>query len=67
MQKFTKTEIAWIATEMAKLSKRMEADSQEVTDRTEAKLLKMRSDQYNDISQRLRVSLKGCDKRIEIK
>ena len=67
MQKFTKIEISWIAVEFEKMAKEHEQQSKETSDREFAKMHQLRSEQYTDISQRLRLALKEGDKRIEIK
>lgn len=67
MQKFTKVEISWMAVEFDKLSKEHEAQSEETPDREFAKMHQLRSEQYADISRRLRLALKEGNKRIEIK
>lgn len=67
MQKFTKVEISWMIGEFDTLAKGLEQQSQEETDRGFAKVYRLRSEQYSDISRRLRLSLKEGDKRIEIK
>lgn len=60
MQKFTKIEVSWMA-------KEHEQQSKETSDREFAKMHQLRSEQYTDISRRLRLALKEGDKRIEIK
>ncbi len=67
MESFTKTEIAWIASEMNQLSEKLDKDSSETPDRALAKMLNMRSCQYADISKRLRKALKNGSRRIGIK
>ncbi len=67
MQKFTKIEIAWIASEFDKLAKELKLQSEEAKDREFAKLYLLRSEQYADISRRFRLTLKDGAKRIEIK
>ena len=67
MQTFTKIEISWIAVEFDKLAKEHENQSKETTDREFAKMHQLRSEQYADISRRLRLALKEGNKRIEIK
>ena len=67
MQKFTKTEVSWMAVEFEKLAKEHERQSEETPDREFAKMYQLRSEQYTDISRRLRLALKEGDKRIEIK
>lgn len=70
MQKFTKTEISWMALELEKQAAYLKWSSENPMDRNEAKLsegFKLRSEQYADISQRLRLALKEGNKRIEIK
>lgn len=67
MQKLTKIEISWIAVEFEKLAKEHEQQSKETPDREFAKMHQLRAEQYADISRRLRLALKGGDKRIEIK
>lgn len=67
MQKFTKIEVSWMAVEFEKLAKEHEQQSKETSDREFAKMHQLRSEQYTDISRRLRLALKEGDKRIEIK
>lgn len=67
MQKFTKIEVSWIAVEFEKLAKEHGQQSKETPDREFAKMHQLRSEQYTDISRRLRLALKEGDKRIEIK
>lgn len=67
MQKFTKIEVSWMAVEFEKLAKEHERQSEEIPDREFAKMHQLRSEQYTDISRRLRLALKEGDKRIEIK
>ena len=67
MQKFTKIEVSWMAVEFEKMAKEHEQQSKETSDREFAKMHQIRSEQYTDISQRLRLALKEGDKRIEIK
>ena len=67
MQKFTKIEVSWMAVEFEKMAKEHEQQSKETSDREFAKRHQLRSEQYTDISQRLRLALKEGDKRIEIK
>lgn len=67
MQSFTKIEISWMMVEFEKLSKALEQQALETTDRQFAKMYQLRSEQYTDISCRLRAALKGGDKRIQIK
>ncbi len=67
MQKFTKIEISWIVTEFDKLAKSLEQQAKETPDRAFAKMYQLRSEQYADISRRLRLALKEGNKRIEIK
>jgi hypothetical protein len=67
MQKFTKIEVSWMAVEFEKMAKEHEQQSKETSDREFAKMHQLRSEQYTDISQRLRLALKEGDKRIEIK
>ena len=66
MQKFTKTEISWIAVEFEKMAKEHERQSKETSDREFAKIHQLRFEQYTDISRRLLSALKKGDKRIEI-
>ena len=66
MQKFTKIEVSWMAVEFEKMAKEHEQQSKETSDREFAKMHQLRSEQYTDISQRLRLALKEGDKRIEI-
>lgn len=66
MQKFTKIEISWLAVEFDKLAKDHATQSKENPDREFAKMHQLRSEQYTDISRRLRLALKEGDKRIEI-
>ncbi|NBH79061.1 hypothetical protein D3Z52_12985 [Clostridiaceae bacterium] len=67
MQKFTKIEVSWMAVEFEKMAKEHEQQSKETSDREFAKMHQLRSEQYTDISRRLRLALKEGDKRIEIK
>lgn len=67
MQRFTKIEVSWMAVEFEKMAKEHEQQSKETSDREFAKMHQLRSEQYTDISQRLRLALKEGDKRIEIK
>lgn len=67
MQKFTKVEISWMIGEFDKLARGLEQQSKEETDRGFAKAYRLRSEQYVDISRRLRLALKEGNKRIEIK
>lgn len=67
MQKFTKTEISWIAVEFDKLARQYGKDADEASDRKLAKMCQMRADQYTDISRRMKLALKEGSKRIEIK
>ena len=67
MQKFTKIEVSWMAVEFEKMAKEHEQQSMETSDREFAKMHQLRSEQYTDISRRLRLALKEGDKRIEIK
>ena len=67
MQKFTKIEVSWMAVEFEKMAKEHEQQSKETSDREFAKMHQLRSEQYTDISQRLRLALKEGDKLIEIK
>ena len=67
MQKFTKIEVSWMAVEFEKMAKEHEQQSKETSDREFANMHQLRSEQYTDISQRLRLALKEGDKRIEIK
>ena len=66
MQKFTKIEVSWMAVEFEKMAKEHEQQSKETSDREFAKMHQLRSEQYTDISRRLRLALKEGDKRIEI-
>ena len=67
MQSFTKIEISWMSGEFEKLSKTLEQQAKETPDREFAKMYQLRSEQYADISRRLRAALKEGNKRIEIK
>ncbi len=67
MQKFTKIEVSWIAVEFDKLSKEHKNQSRETPDKEFAKMHQLRSEQYADISRRLRLALKEGNKRLEIK
>lgn len=70
MQKFTKTEIAWMANELEKQAAAQKWHSEHPIDKDEAKfsgVYQLRSEQYADMSRRLRIALKEGDKRIEIK
>ena len=64
MQKFTKIEVSWMAVEFEKMAKEHEQQSKETSDREFAKMHQLRSEQYTDISRRLRLALKEGDKRI---
>ena len=69
MQKFTKTEISWMAIELDKQAAALKWQSENPIDRNDAKLsetYRLRSEQYADISKRLRIALKEGNKRIEI-
>lgn len=67
MQKFTNIEISWMVCGFNKLAREMERQSKEETDRGFAKAYRLRSEQYADISRRLRLALEEGNKRIEIK
>ena len=71
MQKFTKTEISWIALELNKQAAVLKWHADNPIDREIDKELsetyRLRSEQYTDISRRLRLALKEGSKRIEIK
>lgn len=67
MQSFTKIEISWVTAELDKLAKSLEQQSVETPDRTFAKIYRLRSEQYTDISRRLRAALKKGSKRIKIR
>ena len=70
MQKFTKTEISWMAIEFEKQAAYLKWQSENPIDRSEeqfSKIYLLRSEQYADISRRLRLALNNGDKRIEIK
>lgn len=67
MQSFTKIEISWMAVEFEKLSRTLKQQASETSDRQFAKMYQLRSEQYTDISRRLRAALKEGSKRIEIK
>lgn len=71
MQKFTKTEISWIAHELDKQAATFKWHADNPIDRKIDKELsetyRLRSEQYADISRRLRLVLKEGNKRIEIK
>lgn len=67
MQSFTKIEISWIAGELERQAKLMKQQSTDAPDKAFAKLYRLRSEQYIDISNRIRKALKQGDKRIEIK
>lgn len=56
-----------MAVEFEKMAKEHEQQSKETSDREFAKMHQLRSEQYTDISRRLRLALKEGDKRIEIK
>lgn len=69
MQKFTKTEISWMSIELEKQAAALKWQSENPIDRNDAKLseaYRLRSEQYADISKRLRIALKEGDKRIKI-
>lgn len=70
MQKFTKIEIGWMALELEKQAASLKYHSEYPADKEELKLsetYRLRSEQYADISRRLRLALKEGNKRIEIK
>ena len=67
MQKFTKIEISWIIIELDKAAAELSRLANEPNDRDFSKLYRLRSEQYADISRRLRLALKKGSKRIEIK
>lgn len=68
MQSFTKTEIFWIANELDSLAKICEKRLNErIYDQTIIESYQLRSEQYIDISRRLRAALEEGSKRIEIK
>lgn len=67
MQKFTKIEISWMAVEFENMAKSFELQAISTHDKEFAKMFKLRSEQYADISRRLRLALKEGSKRIEIK
>ena len=69
MQKFTKTEIGWMALELEKQAASLKYHSECPADKEELKLsegYRLRSEQYADISRRLYLALEKGDKRIEI-
>ena len=67
MQKFTKIEISWIIFELDKAAAELSRLANEPNDRDFSKMYRLRSEQYADISRRLRLALKKGSKRIEIK
>lgn len=67
MQSFTKTEISWIVVEFEKLAKNYERQIANAPTHAEAKMLRLRAEQYHDISQRMRTALQKGAKRLEIK
>jgi len=67
MQKFTKIEISWIIIELDKAAAELNRLANEPNDRDFSKMYRLRSEQYADISRRLRLALKKGSKRIEIK
>ncbi len=67
MQKFTKIEISWIIIELDKAAAELSRLANEPNDRDFSKMYRLRSEQYADISRRLRLALKKGSKRIEIK
>ena len=67
MQKFTKIEISWIIIELDKAAAELSRLANEPNDRDFSKVYRLRSEQYADISRRLRLALKKGSKRIEIK
>lgn len=69
MEKFTKTEIGWMAIELEKQAASLKWHAENPFDKEELKLskgYKLRSEQYADIAQRLYLALEKGDKRIEI-
>ena len=67
MQKFTKIEISWIIIKLDKAAAELSRLANEPNDRDFSKMYRLRSEQYADISRRLRLALKKGSKRIEIK
>ena len=67
MQSFTKIEISWIAVELEELSKALKQQAPKTADQAVGKIFQLRSEQYADISRRLRDAVEKGDKRIEIK
>jgi len=67
MQTFTKAEISWMADKFDKLAKSLGQRFKETPNGVLTKLYQLRSEQYADISRRLRIALEEGDKRIEIR
>lgn len=67
MQSFTKTEISWIIVEFEKLAKNYEMQIDDAPTHAEANMLRLRTEQYRDISKRMRTALRKGAKRLEIK
>lgn len=67
MQSFTKIEIVWIADALDRLSRILDDHATELSDKGFSGLYQLKSEQYTDISRRLRAALAENSKRIEIK
>lgn len=67
MQAFTKTEISWLIIELDKQAAILNLDAKDPINKSISETYRLRSEQYTDISRRLRLALKEGDKRIEIK
>ena len=67
MEKLTKQELIWIVDELDRVSAKAEiAIRNEKLSSIERDLLKLRSEQYESISDRLSRAVKNNDKRIEV-
>lgn len=67
MQAFTKTEISWLIIELDKQAAILNLDAKDPINTSISETYRLRSEQYADISRRLRLALKEGSKRIEIK
>lgn len=67
MQAFTKTEISWLIIELDKQATILNLDAKDPINKSISETYRLRSEQYADISRRLRLALKEGSKRIEIK
>lgn len=67
MQAFTKTEISWLIIELDKQAAILNLDAKDPINKSISETYRLRSEQYTDISRRLRLALKEGSKRIEIK